>query len=806
MRQIRQVIVMFSMRIILLKEKVPMQKRICLRLFQTGVLLTLLQIGYAVELQSPPTVSSNTPELRLSIDMKRCGNDLTPNDPCRTSLANIGPATGSNLNDANVRGFYRYKVIRHGQSSRHYDAMPKTIKLRQNQSLRFELNNQVPCPAPERELEAHINIHTHGLLVSPREADPPRTDSFGDYSGVTITNTKCSNHSGTGHSKGHTVAHDSAALRQGSARYEIQIPKDHPSGLYWYHPHIHGVAGFQIGGGASGLIEIGELFDYAYFNCSLKAHPGSGRVKCKTTAEITKEVAQQKGVDQVLIALKDYQIAKAPDRQNEWIFPAGYAGENKTKWFAADLCAQTLNVDGKDQAWPNAQCQDPSNSKSWVFTLNNQVFPTITIPVKDGVVGGKVLRIANVSANVTHKLRLRVLLPDGVWANLNYKLLARDGLSIGTNKEVQSLETTSIAMMPASRVEIFVSHDNVCEAMKAGNGCAHGPIEGRLESEGMSTGTPEAPADQWPNIELAKLIFPATSKRNVDDGQRLKVAVNRFEDEPQQNVLTFKSQPTRSRGVPMNSPYTCDGTLTKPEVLKSGQYRLIGFNVIDEGKNTNPFQLASQVFGKDSNPKTASIDQKQYAAFDPSVKKPSVCVGTPLKDGGVEETWVIVNESKELHNFHIHQVKFKVEEIWDASSSEAQPISLKAGGFHDTFPINPGGRIKIKINFNRPEQLGRYFFHCHILEHEDKGMMARIQVIDTSDRSVRSDPMSYAKSLKTASVSGKSLTVEQPLDSGFQKVLAPVGLLERPASSNRIVTFKDRFGREIAQDICTAPK
>ena len=45
-------------------------------------------------------------------------------------------------------------------------------------------------------------------------------------------------------------------------------------------------------------------------------------------------------------------------------------------------------------------------------------------------------------------------------------------------------------------------------------------------------------------------------------------------------------------------------------------------------------------------------------------------------------------------------------------------------------PLCNPGRVSITIGFTRPEQVGRFVFHCHILEHEDKGMMAMIDVCD----------------------------------------------------------------------------
>ena len=45
------------------------------------------------------------------------------------------------------------------------------------------------------------------------------------------------------------------------------------------------------------------------------------------------------------------------------------------------------------------------------------------------------------------------------------------------------------------------------------------------------------------------------------------------------------------------------------------------------------------------------------------------------------------------------------------------------------------GRVFVKLGFYAREQVGRYVYHCHILEHEDNGMMAPIEVIDTEEKS-----------------------------------------------------------------------
>ncbi len=96
-----------------------------------------------------------------------------------------------------------------------------------------------------------------------------------------------------------------------------------------------------------------------------------------------------------------------------------------------------------------------------------------------------------------------------------------------------------------------------------------------------------------------------------------------------------------------------------------------------------------------------------------------VDVRVPL--GNVEE-WTLRNSSDELHQLHTHQVYFQVVEV----NGQKQPFR----GYRDTFPIPNRGEIKVIIPFLQREIVGIFPFHCHILEHEDGGMMALIQVYD----------------------------------------------------------------------------
>jgi FtsP/CotA-like multicopper oxidase with cupredoxin domain len=101
--------------------------------------------------------------------------------------------------------------------------------------------------------------------------------------------------------------------------------------------------------------------------------------------------------------------------------------------------------------------------------------------------------------------------------------------------------------------------------------------------------------------------------------------------------------------------------------------------------------------------------------------------------GDATEEWIVENWTNELHAFHIHQVHFRVLEV-DGKPLTHPPLLdvvnvpyAEATGYHSKEgPVRPG-RVKIKLFF--PSSLaGDIPFHCHLVDHEDNGMMAVLRV------------------------------------------------------------------------------
>ena len=106
--------------------------------------------------------------------------------------------------------------------------------------------------------------------------------------------------------------------------------------------------------------------------------------------------------------------------------------------------------------------------------------------------------------------------------------------------------------------------------------------------------------------------------------------------------------------------------------------------------------------------------------FDPNVVDSTIQVGT------VEE-WTVVNATAELHTFHIHQTDFQVTEV-DRVPQEFVGHQDNVNVPFQTAATGPG-QVKVLIDFRNPIIVGRFVYHCHILEHEDAGMMAVAEVV-----------------------------------------------------------------------------
>jgi len=97
-----------------------------------------------------------------------------------------------------------------------------------------------------------------------------------------------------------------------------------------------------------------------------------------------------------------------------------------------------------------------------------------------------------------------------------------------------------------------------------------------------------------------------------------------------------------------------------------------------------------------------------------------------VHQGDVED-WTIENRSPEDHVFHIHQIHFRVlaidgKAVTDPTMRDTIDVRYWKG-------TGPYPSVKLRMDFSDPNTVGTFVYHCHILKHEDMGMMGSMQVL-----------------------------------------------------------------------------
>jgi FtsP/CotA-like multicopper oxidase with cupredoxin domain len=583
---------------------------------------------------------------------------------------------------------------------------PFVIETKAGNTLRIDLSNALSASYSENV----INLHAHGLIVSPRPTQPCAPP--GDYIFLSLP---------TGQ----------------TAKYRLDIPATvkgvygtsqlpYPTGLYWIHSHVHGSARDQITAGQTALLSVG---------------PGTGGSNANPASGPNTNIRSR------YLALRDIQLSvphgKTPDLP-------GSAGQLAT-WLSADsydtqACRAASNtgiqmLGGAAYGYcghagiydANGKITDNAHDTVWLFTVNGQYLPDITVAPG----GTEIWRIANLSATVTYVLTL----VDGSGAEQTMQLLTLDGVvasnSSSGSSTMSGLTLKRVLLMPASRAEILVPNT----ANKGSD------VSLTLRTEGIETGlqpagvqkTPVQRADYngdpWPAVSLAHVVMKGS--------KTIALA----------SVTSVASRPQQSLPPGSVAGHVPENCITLPG---TGFRRLITF-----AQTATDFRIGSDVV--DVNGKSADGTAANPAhRIDPVVfdhASPPESTRHPCAPLGSTEVWEIHNTTTELHNFHIHQTKFRLTQPGDPGAppgltpstavqdparvvidqipefANSQPAS-GADIWHDTMPVPPAdakgnpGVIFVTIQFTDPVQVGTFVFHCHILEHEDSGMMSAFQLYD----------------------------------------------------------------------------
>jgi len=422
-------------------------------------------------------------------------------------------------------------------------------------------------------------------------------------------------------------------------QYNVAFPSNEPPGLYWYHPHVHGIAEHAVQGGAAGAIVVDGI------------------------SNVQPAVS---GLDQRILIVRDLNVPGNPS-----------PGGNVPAWdVTLNYVPITSPTDPNSNSFvPAILHMEPGQKEFW--RVSNSCSDTI-------------LDLQYVFDGVPQPMQ--VVAVDGVAVN------SQDGTQPG-----HTIPVKHFLMPPAGRVEVIVS---------------------------------PPPA----SVHLAQLLTLGIN--TGPDG----------DNDPQRPLATIKLASSNSSSAALSA--TSDQQAEMFTAQSTSQQRFAGLG-------SAPIAVQRTVFFDEIQPTQffMVVEGKPEHLFDPNA--PPDIVAT---QGTVEE-WTVQNRTRENHEFHFHQLHFLVESQnnFELSGSRQAPaitgqyLDMIQVPFWDQNPNHPYPSVKLRIDFRGPD-IGDFVFHCHILGHEDLGMMniIRVQAASASKgpeggkRSLASDAAGSARSAPAA--------------------------------------------------------
>lgn len=473
-----------------------------------------------------------------------------------------------------------------------------------------------------------------------------------------------------------------------SFQYEYKVPSDHPAGTFWYHTHRHGSTALQVASGMAGALIIrGTRFP---------SQNANGDIDTLLTPTNTQSFTERLLVmQQIQYACRDAQgnIKKNPDKSYK-CDPGDVGG-----------------VEGYDQFGPRSW---PDSGR--YTSINGQV-----LPVFKGAKTGQIERWRVIHGGVRDTI------------NLKFRKL-REG-------------SRSSARLTAAQHDAYVQENCTGPALP----------QYLIAADGLTTKavvktdvTVYQPAYRWDTL----MVFPQSGVYCVvDDAASASASVE--QTAPSRQLLGFV-RVDQDRPVPDDvTRYLTSELVTAARLNMPGQIRgkvesdlrdglkltkFVPHADIEDGEVTGTQEMTFNIDDSQS-PTQFQVNGKPY---DPGR------IDRVLKLGGVDE-WTLKSDFVS-HPFHIHVNPFQIVKILDPNGKDVstadavdsmdttngipdpQYRALK-GVWKDTLwvknlvpPGNPPGRYTLVVRTRYQRYIGDFVLHCHILDHEDQGMMQNVRI------------------------------------------------------------------------------
>jgi FtsP/CotA-like multicopper oxidase with cupredoxin domain len=551
------------------------------------------------------------------------------------------------------------------------------------------------------------NLHTHGLHVSPA----------GNGDNVLLN-----------------------IAPQSRFPYEINIPADHPAGTFWYHAHRHGSTAVNVASGASGVLLVRGNRPYApptpanphpIADIDTVLHTAAG-VPLTEQVFLLQQIAyacfavqkdDQGGPWQQLYTtagLYNVNSSGAPTNA-PWVCPLS-TPQNQVSPGAVENFALQLN---SPTIW---------DTNGRFTSINGVVQPTITLPA------GQIQRWRFVHAGIHDTINLQVVRASPVGAN---NLIAASALSGNRLQQKADLLTACNATAGTLIPQFEIATDGLTRA-KLREIRAQPAGGDLLESNYLQPGYRSDILVAFPSEgDYCLLDQAAPPKQRVING------IGKGGQGPSNPQLLAYVHVRGGQAVTVNlkdyveqALFDANPQLPPPvrDGLRAGDLRpWAPFEDLPPATNPDVQQAAFSITFTQDQGLHFQVNGKSY---DPDVVNITRQVNT-------SDDWLLTAQG-EPHIFHIHVNPFQVIDVTTPNASglqvsifdkdgncnavagedQGQLASQYCGMYHtfrDTIFVENNYQVHIRTRYDR--YIGEYVLHCHILDHEDGGMMLNIAIV-----------------------------------------------------------------------------
>ncbi|MHA3024009.1 multicopper oxidase domain-containing protein [Mycobacterium sp. BMJ-28] len=538
---------------------------------------------------------------------------------------------------------------------------------------------EVPIYPPQLA-EAPLNLHTHGLHVSPS----------GNADNVLL----------------------SIPAGMGNT-YTYDVPENMPNGLYWYHSHRHTMTTQQTYLGLAGLLEIGSsdgnlplvtqnripvrdmAIQYNY------VFDRNGRGHQLNNYSWGQWVSTLKPPEGNQLADGTYRPSLAPVNIADTAMGAKYIAP----WWSGPLSpknnrGQTNFMPSNLIAFhgPGVKVDEnpalPENQRDVQYTVNGQFQPELKI--RPGQT--EIWAVANISDISYMTLRLT---ETATGNHPKFAIVGQDGNPYTQVGKPVYGDGTTLDIPPGSRYAIAVTM----------------PQRGDLVLEFP------------PDPKATEITDPAVLYTN-NGTENTPAVLGNLSVDPKyisyaDGFFVFPTQ-TLIRATPDTSG---PGQTT---AFEQGQNLDAYTSFVDTSVMTPAIRRELTITDTIGGDKASNSDPKAVIYFFEPAGFPNVPLIQPRLNS-VEE-WKITNQNNDAHPMHIHVNDFQVMEIDDPHQGKTgvQPwgldnVNVPAPVFNDMHVVSTPATLSLRQEFL--EYIGTYVIHCHRLNHEDNGLMATINVI-----------------------------------------------------------------------------